>query len=512
MATRVFALTGRRKGRTMETSLEVSGLRLAAHLSGHPTVVDGGLLLPPGDVSIEHPFGSTLFYRNGWTSWSPTAWRPLAGSPLRGSAVDELPNTSPNDHPRHRGHTVGALDGTDSNVLLLGGLGIGVARVESDERILKGWFEDQGAGWFLAYGPEEVVFARYADLLTEHLGSRGRRAGNVWCSWYSYFEEITEPLVRDVVDGLDGLPFDIIQIDDGWQPHVGDWQAGADFPNGMAALASHIRDRGFRPGLWLAPFIASADSRIFHDRRHLFLHDSQREPIAVGHNWGAPYYAFDTTLPEAMDHIVETFQRVMAWEYDYLKLDFMFAGAFAAPRARAVPREQAYRDAVTLIREVVGDDTYLLGCGVPLVPSMGIFDGVRVGPDTAPYWYNRERADDFSTPGARNALLTSLHRLWLRAAFEIDPDVVYFRTRYNLLDDHYRRYLVDLAELCDFRGTSDPPKWLDANERAALEEFLTHRPQVIRKERYRFTIDGRDVDFWPAIAPERHISDRVLVK
>ncbi len=204
--------------------------------------------------------------------------------------------------------------------------------------------------------------------------------------------------------------------------------------------------------------------------------------------------------------------RIASWGYEYLKLDFMYAGALAAPPILDLPREQAYRDAVALIRDVVGDETYLLGCGVPLIPSVGIVDGARVGPDTGPYWYNTQRADDYSTPGARNALVTSLHRLWLRPAFEIDPDVAYFRSRYNLLDDECRQYLTDLATVCDFRGTSDPTGWLDAHERDALEEFLVHRARVERTGRYRFTIDRRDVDFWPAIDPDRRMSDRVLAK
>jgi alpha-galactosidase len=467
-------------------------------------------------VSLSHPFGATQFYRHGWTTWSPTAWRPLAGPPLRGPSVEESPATA-NDivqqsPPRHRGSGVGALDGPDGNVLLLGALGLGVPTVESDERTLNGWFEDLAVPWFLAYGPEDVVFARYADLLTDHLGCRHQRAGNVWCSWYSYFEDITERLIRDAVEGLRGLPFDVVQVDDGWQPCVGDWQAGPDVPSGMAMLAEQIAEGEFRPGLWLAPFIASGRSRIFHDRRHLFLRDSDGGPIAAGHNWGAPFYALDTTLPETIDHIVDMFQRVKGWGYDYFKLDFMYAGALASSRARDLPREQAYRAAVACIREVVGEETYLLGCGAPLIPSIGLFDGVRIGPDTAPYWYNSARADDYSGPGARNALVTSLHRLWLRDAFEIDPDVAFFRTRYNLLDDSCRRYLTDLANVCDFRATSDPIEWLDANERAALAEFLHHRPRVKRTGRYVFSIDEREVDFWPAIAPERRVSDRVLSK
>ncbi len=493
-----------------ETTLEVGGIQLPALLAGAPTAIDGGVLLPPGAVRIGHPFGATLFYRNGWTSWSPAAWWPLAGPPLRGIEVEDALRRP--DEPIHCGHGVGALDERNGNVLLLGGLGMAAPRIAADDRTLIGHAEDDTAPWFLAYGTEEVVFGRYAALLTERLGSRDRRAGNVWCSWYSYYNEITQPLMHQTIDGLQGLPFDVVQIDDGWQPRVGDWEAGPDFPAGMAALAEHIGDRGFRAGLWLAPFIASADSRTFRERRHLFLRDDDGEPMVAGHNWGGPYYALDTTAAETIEHLVDVFGRVKSWGYDYLKLDFMFAGALPASRARDVPREQAYRDAVTLIRELVGDETYLLGCGVPVIASIGVFDGVRVGPDTAPYWYIRERADDYSSPAARNAVVTSLHRLWLRGAFELDPDVVYFRTRYNLLDEEHRQFLVDLAQVCDFRGTSDPVGWLDANERMALEDFLMHRPRVSRTGRYRFTIDERVVDFGPVISPEHRISDRVLAE
>jgi alpha-galactosidase len=55
--------------------------------------------------------------------------------------------------------------------------------------------------------------------------------------------------------------------------------------------------------------------------------------------------------------------------------------------------------------------------------------------------------------------------------------------------------LVDLAHVCGFRATSDLPEWLDADERVALESFLTSRPEVQQVGRYRFLLDGREVDF-----------------
>ena len=163
-----------------------------------------------------------------------------------------------------------------------------------------------------------------------------------------------------------------------------------------------------------------------------------------------------------------------------------------------MPREQAYREAVEHVRRVAGDDTYLLACGAPIVASLGVFDGIRVGPDVAPWWELElitHFLHDISGPNTRYAIATSLHRLWLRTIIDTDPDVAYFRSRYNLLDDTARGTLQDLARVAGFRGTSDPPAWLDAAERGALADFLAGEPVVEQVARHRYRVDGREIDF-----------------
>jgi alpha-galactosidase len=87
----------------------------------------------------------------------------------------------------------------------------------------------------------------------------------------------------------------------------------------------------------------------------------------------------------------------------------------------------------------------------------------------------------------------------LREIIAVDPDVVYFRSRNNLLTADQRRLLVDLAHVCGFRAVSDPIDWLDSGERTALEAFLGERPAVEQLDRNRFTIADRSVDFGPVI-------------
>jgi alpha-galactosidase len=60
-------------------------------------------------------------------------------------------------------------------------------------------------------------------------------------------------------------------------------------------------------------------------------------------------------------------------------------------------------------------------------------------------------------------------------------------------------YLRDMASICGFVATSDPPGWLTGEERDALGAFLGATPSVERLDRYRFAVDGRTVDFSPVV-------------
>ncbi|NDD31395.1 MAG: hypothetical protein EB084_24350, partial [Proteobacteria bacterium] len=212
---------------------------------------------------------------------------------------------------------------------------------------------------------------------------------------------------------------------------------------------------------------------------------------------GIPWCALDTTRPDVEAWLAERVLELRSWGYDYLKLDYLYAAALPGCRYVDMPREAAYRRALEVMRRAAGD-AYLLACGAPIIATLGLADGLRVGPDVAPLWDNPDRTDllnDPTGPGGLNALRTSVHRLWLSSLVQVDPDVAYFRTRYSLLSDTQKRLLADLGRVCGFRGTSDPPAWLDHHELAAMRDFVGRTPEVRRLGRYRFEVDGREVDF-----------------
>ncbi|WP_328498769.1 alpha-galactosidase [Streptomyces sp. NBC_00414] len=486
---------------------DLGGHTLALELEGDtpPQVVDGGLLLPPGRVAVLHGLGDALFYRHGHNSWSPCGWRRLSDAPLRIESAERrltADDTVWDDPARHHSSAVAALQGADGQVLLLGALGLDIPRLSADRDTLAGWSERGGAPWFLAHGTEQEVFAAYTRRLAARLGRSDKRAGNVWCSWYAYYENITEQQLTKDITALRGLPFDVVQVDDGWERAVGDWEPNDKFPSGMKALADRITDAGLRPGLWIAPFIVHPQSRTARQRPELLLRDDRGEPVVAGHNWGTGYWALDLSRPAAREQLRETIRRVSReWGFTYLKLDFIGAATVPGARAEDLGREEAYRIGLGIIREEAGPDAYLLGSGAPLLPSLGLIDGIRSGPDVAPLWEHYATQDP-SDALARNAVVNTLHRLWQSPLLEVDPDVVYFRSRLNLLTEEQQRWLRDLADICGFRAVSDPPGWLHPDELEDMTAYLAARPQVRRLSRYRFTLDGREVDFAPAVDPD----------
>ncbi|MFJ6572168.1 glycoside hydrolase family 36 protein [Streptomyces sp. NPDC091292] len=483
----------------MPDVIELGRHRLAVHAEGTPEAVNGGIILPAGPVAMLHGLGACDFYRHGWNSWSPTGWRNLAEPPLR--IADPRRRLTADDtawHEDHRHHSsaVAALDAGDGDVLLLGSLGLGNPRLAADRDCLTGWYEHGAAPWFAAVGPETEVFGRYSELLAKRLGARRRppRHHNIWSSWYAYYEDIDEATLLGELPGITALPFDVVQIDDGWEERVGDWQPNGKFPSGMRRLAAAIEDTGRTPGLWIAPFIALPHSTVVRERPELFLKNSEGDLAVTGYNWNTGYHALDLTLPAAQDHLRETITRVTDWGFRYLKLDFIYAAAAPAERPDGIGREEIYRKALAIIRETAGDDAYLLGSGALPLPSLGLLDALRISPDTAPTW-TYHSLNDPSDAAARNAVAVSAGRFWLDALYDIDPDSAYFRTRHCLLTAEQRHIIADLATVCRFRAVSDPPSWLTATEHAELDAFLRAAPDVQWLSRNTAQIDDRTVTF-----------------
>ncbi|KAF0106465.1 MAG: alpha-galactosidase [Anaerolineaceae bacterium] len=468
--------------------------------------VEGGFIASASLLTVNLPTAPARYLYSGWQSWSLTAWvetgrpvRPMRPEILHPMQADPVYARETRPH----GSWYAAVELPDGQILFLGALGL-ESHIVLDGQTLTGGYENVGQisnlpyQWFIAAGNEDEIFARYAKLLGERLGKgRARDSHKVWCSWYSLYTEIHEGQLLKILNDLGDLPFDVFQIDDGWQRGIGDWEPNAKFPSGMDGMAARIRATGRKAGLWLAPLLIVPSSSIFRDHRDWLLRDENGGLVSAGFNWGEQLYALDTTHPAALDWLAALMKKVRLWGYDYAKLDFLYAGALPGKRHVDMPREAAYRHGLTVIREALGD-AYFLTCGAPILPSIGLCDALRVGPDVAGHWASRRDDDlleNFAAPGGRNALRTTLNRLWLSPLLHTDPDVIYFRSRQNSLTPEQLALLQDLAEVCRFKATSDIPAWLTGPEREKLRGFLARRPTVQKTGRAAYRIGDRDVDF-----------------
>jgi alpha-galactosidase len=265
----------------------------------------------------------------------------------------------------------------------------------------------------------------------------------------------------------------------------------------MDKMAARVKETGRKAGLWLAPLLAARSSSIYKEHRDWLLRDEKGKFVSAGFNWGKRLFALDTSHPAVLDWLATLMKKVRDWGYDYVKLDFLYAGALPGKRQRDITREGAYRNGLTAIREALGD-AYLLTCGAPILPSIGLCDGIRFGPDVAGHF--RSRLDDdllmnFAIPGGRNAVRTTLNRLWLQPLVNTDPDVVFFCSRHNNLTAKQKSLLQDLAQICNFKASSDIPSWLTETERAALREFLDRTPEIRKTGRTSYKIGDNEVDF-----------------
>jgi alpha-galactosidase len=303
-----------------------------------------------------------------------------------------------------------------------------------------------------------------------------------WCSWYQYFHDVDERVVRENLARSIDWPFDVFQVDDGFQPEIGDWlDTNERFTSPLDRIASDITAAGSVPGIWLAPFLAHPNSAVARAHPDWFARwtDGERPLVGgVNEQWGGMVWTLDTTRPEVLEHLERTSRALVECGYRYLKLDFTYApafdGHFADPHATPAERVRAGFDAV---RRGAGDETFLLGCGAPIGPTVGVVDGMRIGPDVAPWWSPRPGAQPGygeTAPATVNAWRNTLARSFLHRRFWLnDPDCLMLRAEHTELDEaSARAWALAVAASGGMAIVSDDLALLGPDARALLDEVV----------------------------------------
>jgi alpha-galactosidase len=415
-------------------------------------------------------------YEHGWQSWSPSTEYPATGTGARPvKPVTQTMSYRPGLPGPERGFQGEGLLAVDpgSGPVTLYACADGISSVASIRAELSG---DRLT--ISADGP--VTTTSHDGSIQEALGAWGggfagraqaappRPAPTAWCSWYHYFENVTEADVDENLAAIvtNALPVDVLQIDDGWEAEIGDWLDLSDRFASLEALTKRISGAGLRSGIWVAPFLAGARSKVAREHPEWLI-----PGVSAGHNWDQDLYALDVTHPGAAAYLRESFGMLRSIGFDYFKIDFIYAGALDGPRHSGASPLEAYREGVGAVRDAIGPDSYLLGCGAPILPSVGLVDAMRVSADTAPLyepWYG-----DPALPGQLGAALSTIGRAWQHGRFWVnDPDCLIVRPEVERREE----WASVVETYGGLRASSDRIADLDEWGLATTRRLLTEVP------------------------------------
>ncbi len=309
------------------------------------------------------------------------------------------------------------------------------------------WVAEAGSAW-----TGESVAATSGGDVRKAIGTllRGGLTGEApqgWLSWYHYGPWVTRDDVvgnaSELVDGtLAGLGYRVVQVDDGWQEAYGDWRPNSKFGPSMAPMCERLASWGLVPGIWTAPFLVSAASDLA-DRAPAgwFVTDPETGSRVVDHRHTVfgPMYVLDAREGAVLAHLERVFAGLRADGFRYFKIDFLYAGAYAGLGV--------LRAGVEAIRRGAGEDAFLVACGAPLMPVVGLVQSCRVGQDTASPIYDFELGaprptifGDEVASVARNVAARHILAPW----FVPDPDVALVGGNFSL---EQARQVVTVAVL-----------------------------------------------------------------
>ena len=242
-----------------------------------------------------------------------------------------------------------------------------------------------------------------------------------WCSRSELGGTVTEPDVIANVEfcaaHFDRRFFRHIELDDGYQRAAGDWEPNERFPHGHAWLSDQIHARGFKAGLWLAPFAVAEGIATAH--ADWLLRDADGPIVCATRDaWGGKVFALDGAHPKVQQWLFDLARRVVReWGYDYLRVDLLRWATLGNSHYGGLTHAEAYRAGLGAIRDGLGTEALLLAGGAPLQHAVGLVSTMRVGPDVEASWGGIQQ------PARAAGLRSFYHRsTWLN-----DPDCLVVR-------------------------------------------------------------------------------------
>ncbi len=256
---------------------------------------------------------------------------------------------------------------------------------------------------------------------------------NDW--YYAYGRNSPDGILRDAdlvaQVAPNGGPRPYVVIDDGWQDP-------RRFPD-MRDLARRIHSRNARPGIWVRPLRAPSGAT-----SSLLLSNAR---FGAAARKSTP--AWDPTIPEALERVLDSVKDPVNWGYEFVKHDFSTFdllgqwGSAMGPLPAVDGWRFADRSLTTAevllrlyrsLRHAAGSNVVLLGCNTIGHLSAGIFESQRIGDDVSGTDWERTRRMGVNALGLR----LPQHGTFYHA----DPDCVAIT---KAIDWHTARQWLDVV-------------------------------------------------------------------
>ena len=271
----------------------------------------------------------------------------------------------------------------------------------------------------------------------------------VYCSWYFYTWDLTEQYLLEELATIKerNIPLDVFQIDDGWMDNYGSYQHDPEkFPKGMAYAAEKIKEAGMMPGIWSCPFVIEVNSPILEKYADIHQLDREGNPIIYDTSIN-DCYVVDPTAEKAREYFEELFTRLKDWGYTYHKIDWLRSiYEFDTVRFRdpKVNRSMAYSKALGYIRNVLGPECYVTGCGGLSDPgNFGMVNAQRTCKDVRGIW---EGPSEVPRSGALVHIKQNLFRSYINRFYHSDPDGTQIRIQHGPYFKHERKCPVGVYQ------------------------------------------------------------------
>ncbi len=175
-------------------------------------------------------------------------------------------------------------------------------------------------------GTHETAEAWLRDLILATMPEDRLGAPPLMADTWGFETDIDPARIGEFFDAAADLGVEVVTIDKGWEAHVGDWVANADYVGGVAALAQKAHDRGLRLGLWVAAGNADPESSVAHEhpewlatwRGKRLLLSHRTNLVCLGHEPAAAAVLahLDTLVRDGMDWLLHDFETIARCDSD----------------------------------------------------------------------------------------------------------------------------------------------------------------------------------------------------